>query len=151
MKCCSEIYQKIFLNSKKNTHIHTESMYCRGGNQINKDDITIMEKKTMWNRNFTMVVLGQIILATMFSIQIMSSLQLVVPENLIGKIISCAMCIGMCASPIGQAIYGGLFEVLKEKVYFLFFIAAALTIMIALAMKKAFGNLEKVLKLQADL
>ena len=26
------------------------------------------------------------------------------------------MCIGMCATPIGQAFYGGLFEVMKEKV-----------------------------------
>lgn len=83
-------------------------------------------------------------LATLFSIQIMSCLQIMVPVNLIGKVISCAMCIGMCASPIGQAIYGGLFEVLKEKVFVLFFAAAALTVMLALAMKKAFGKLEEV-------
>lgn len=83
-------------------------------------------------------------LATLFSIQIMSCLQIMVPVNLIGKVISCAMCIGMCASPIGQAIYGGLFEVLKEKVFVLFFAAAALTVMLALAMKKAFGKLVTV-------
>lgn len=83
-------------------------------------------------------------LATLFSIQIMSCLQIMVPVNLIGKVISCAMCIGMCASPIGQAIYGGLFEVLKEKVFVLFFVAAALTVMLALVMKKAFGKLEEV-------
>ena len=83
-------------------------------------------------------------LATLFSIQIMSYLQIIVPAEMIGKVISCAMCIGMCASPIGQAIYGGLFEMLKENVFVLFFVAAALTVVLALAMKKAFLKLEKL-------
>lgn len=83
-------------------------------------------------------------LATLFSIQIMSYLQMIVPENLIGKVISCAMCIGMCASPIGQAIYGGLFEALKENVFILFFAATILTVVLSLAMKNAFGKLEKI-------
>ena len=83
-------------------------------------------------------------LATLFSIQIMSCLQSMVPESLIGKVISCAMCIGMCASPLGQAIYGGLFELLKGRVFVLFFVVAILTVMLALAMKKAFKKLENL-------
>ncbi len=47
-------------------------------------------------------------LATVFSIQIMLYLQMIILGNLIGKVISCVMCIGMCATPIGQAIYGEL-------------------------------------------
>lgn len=81
---------------------------------------------------------GMMFLATLFSIQIMSCLQMMVPVNLLGKVISCAMCIGMCASPIGQAIYGGLFELLEGKVFLLFYVAAALTVMVALKMKSAF-------------
>ena len=54
------------------------------------------------------------------------------------------MCIGMCATPIGQAIYGGLFEVLKESVFVLFFVAALLNVILALAMKNAFGRLEEL-------
>ena len=84
-------------------------------------------------------------LATLFSIQIMSYLQIIVPMDLIGKVISCAMCIGMCASPIGQAIYGGLFEVLNENVFVVFYAAAVLTVMVALALKKAFQRLEEKL------
>lgn len=83
-------------------------------------------------------------LATLFSIQIMSYLQIIVPMDLIGKVISCAMCIGMCASPIGQAIYGGLFEVLNENVFVVFYAAAVLTVMVALALKKGFQRLEKL-------
>lgn len=84
-------------------------------------------------------------LATLFSIQIMSYLQIIVHMDLIGKVISCAMCIGMCASPIGQAIYGGLFEVLNENVFVVFYAAAVLTVMVALALKKAFQRLEEKL------
>lgn len=83
-------------------------------------------------------------LATLFSIQIMSYLQIIVPETLIGKVISCAMCIGMCATPIGQAIYGGLFELLKESVFVLFFAAAVLNVLLAFALKKAFVRLEEL-------
>lgn len=47
----------------------------------------------------------------------MSFLQMIVPSNMIGKVIPCARCIGMCATPVGQAIYGGLSEILKGKVF----------------------------------
>lgn len=83
-------------------------------------------------------------LATLFSIQLMSYLQIIVPADMIGKVISCAMCIGMCASPIGQAIYGGLFEGMQGHIYVIFFAAAILTVALALALKKAFGELEKL-------
>lgn len=54
------------------------------------------------------------IFATLFSIQMMSYLQTMTPKHLIGKVISCAMCICMCASPLGQAMYGGMFQILKN-------------------------------------
>ena len=69
---------------------------------------------------------------------------MIVPEHLIGKVISCAMCIGMCATPIGQAIYGGLFEVLKEKVSGLFFIVTVIVVLLAFAMKKPFARLAEL-------
>ena len=66
---------------------------------------------------------------------------MIVPGNLIGKVISCAMCIGMCATPIGQAIYGGLFEILKGKAFGLFFIVTVFVVLLAFAMKKPFARL----------
>lgn len=83
-------------------------------------------------------------LATLFSIQLMSYLQIIVPADLIGKVISCAMCIGMCASPIGQAVYGGLFETMQDCIYLIFFAAAVLTVALAFGLKKAFEELEKL-------
>lgn len=83
-------------------------------------------------------------IATLFSIQLMSYLQMIVPEDLMGKVISCAMCIGMCASPIGQAIYGGLFEGMRNCIYFVFFAASILTVFLAFGLKKSFVELEKI-------
>lgn len=83
-------------------------------------------------------------LATLFSIQLMSYLQIIVPSELIGKVISCAMCIGMCASPIGQAIYGALFEGMRNGIYLVFYAAAALTVLLALGLKKSFVELEQI-------
>ena len=71
----------------------------------------------------------------------MSYLQMIVPVDLIGKVISCAMCIGMCATPVGQAIYGSLFEILKGKVFGLFFIVTVLVVLLAFTMKKPFARL----------
>ena len=85
-------------------------------------------------------------LATLFSIQIMSYLEMIVPGNLIGKVISCAMCIGMCATPVGQAIYGGLFEILKGKAFGLFVIVTVIVVMLAFAMKKPFARLAELIE-----
>lgn len=102
----------------------------------------------------TMVSYGMILvssffmmlLAALFSVQIMSYLQIVVPEEKIGKIVSCAMCIGMCASPIGQAIYGGLFEYLSSKAYLVVMVTAGIGVVIALVTKGLFQELAKVMK-----
>lgn len=85
-------------------------------------------------------------LATLFSVQIMSYLQMIVPENMLGKVISSAMCIGMCASPLGQAMYGGLFQILQNKIGILFFGAAIVTVSLSLLMKKDYVKLEETLK-----
>ena len=85
-------------------------------------------------------------LATLFSIQIMSFLQMIVPGHLIGKVISCAMCIGMCATPVGQAIYGSLFEILKGKAFVLFFIVTVIVVLMSFVMKKPFARLAELIE-----
>ncbi len=85
------------------------------------------------------------LLAAMFSIQMMSYLQMIVPNHIIGKVISSAMCIGMCASPIGQAIYGGLFQLFEQKIYIIIYAATIITCIIAIASRKIFRQLQMLL------
>ena len=85
------------------------------------------------------------LLAAMFSIQMISYLQMIVPNHIIGKVISSAICIGMCASPIGQAIYGGLFQIFDKKIYIVIYAAAFITCLIAIISKRVFNELNLVL------
>ena len=67
--------------------------------------------------------------------------QLITPKNLVGKIMSLAMCMSMCAIPLGQALYGCLFELLENYMYILFLGAAIITALIAFASVKTFKNI----------
>lgn len=82
--------------------------------------------------------------AALFSVRLMAYLQMMSPQNLIGKIISCAMCIGMCASPLGQAMYGGLFQIMKNHIAVPFYFAAAVCIVITVISGKVFENISKL-------
>ncbi len=69
-------------------------------------------------------------LASFFSIQLISCLQILTPNELLGKVISCAMCIVMCATPLGQAIYGIAFQHFSKIPQIIFLIAMIFTIFI---------------------
>lgn len=88
------------------------------------------------------------ILAMLFSVQIVSYLQIIAPNDMICKIISCASCIGMCATPLGQVIYGGLFDVFNEKIYIVIFVAMAITCLISLKSRKTFLELDDIMHME---
>ena len=54
------------------------------------------------------------IFTTMFSIQMLAVVQAETPQHLIGKVVACIMTFIMCVQPIGQLLYGFLFECLPS-------------------------------------
>ena len=56
------------------------------------------------------MVLATTASATVFQVVMLAFVQGRTPERLVGKVISCVMALSMCASPLGQALYGALFE-----------------------------------------
>ena len=52
------------------------------------------------------------------------------------------MTVSNCASPLGQALYGVLFDVSAAMPYLILFGAGVLAFMISLLSKKTFANLE---------
>lgn len=82
------------------------------------------------------------LLSSLFTIQMMAYVQMITPMSLIGKVMSIVMCICLCAQPIGQAIYGFLFQILMDKVSFLFFGAAAICLLMSLASGKLFRSID---------
>ena len=85
-------------------------------------------------------------LASFFSIQLMSCLQILTPNELLGKVISCAMCIVMCATPLGQAIYGIAFQYFSKKPQIIFLIAMIFTIIIGFGTTRIFRDVDKLTK-----
>ena len=81
----------------------------------------------------TVCCFGIMVCSTVFTVQIMSFVQTETPPNLIGKIIAVMMAVSMCAQPLGNALYGILFEV----VLFAGFVSLA----IAVGMKNIFKRL----------
>ncbi|HBU12476.1 MAG TPA: MFS transporter [Clostridiales bacterium] len=49
---------------------------------------------------------------TMVNIQMLAFVQAVTPGDLVGKVIALVMTVNLCAQPVGQALYGFLFEYL---------------------------------------
>ncbi len=77
-----------------------------------------------------------------FSIQMMSYVQKVTPAHLVGKIMSFTMCICMVAQPLGQAMYGILFENLAGYTAWLFVGAMLVCGIIAFFSKRLFQVIE---------
>lgn len=55
------------------------------------------------------------IFTTIFSIQMLAVVQAETPQHLIGKVVACIMTFIMCVQPIGQLLYGFLFECLQSQ------------------------------------
>lgn len=72
------------------------------------------------------------VLASLFQIQMMSYIQILTPNDLIGKVISCVICVCMCSIPIGQFIYGFIFEHIGRYTYIPFYVSALITIVIGI-------------------
>ena len=53
--------------------------------------------------------------STLFMVQIYTLVQTQTPPHLIGKVMAALIAIAMCGQPLGQALYGLLFEALANQ------------------------------------
>lgn len=82
------------------------------------------------------------ILSTLFQIQMMSYVQILTPSELIGKVISCVICVCMCSNPIGQFIYGFIFEHINKYTYIPFYVAAFIVISMGVLSRRLFCKVD---------
>lgn len=78
-------------------------------------------------------------LATLFTVVMLTYIQTQTPAHMIGKVISCVMALSMCAQPLGQALYGQLFERLTAGPVIL--LAAVASLLISLFARRVFCRL----------
>lgn len=81
--------------------------------------------------------------ATMFSIQMMTFIQIQTPPEIVGKVISCLLGLSLCAMPIGQALYGFLFQKFQGSPWKVLLFAMTCSIVIAITSKKIFNKLHE--------
>lgn len=80
-------------------------------------------------------------LATIFSVQMLAYVQAETPNHLVGKVISLAMAVSMCAHPIGQAVYGVLFDRFGNRPYIVIAGSFLITSAIVLLSKHVFHTI----------
>lgn len=78
-----------------------------------------------------------------FSIFAMSAVQMKTPNELLGKVMSYMSTLCMCAMPIGQAIYGFLFDRFSENVSYIMFAAGCLLLILSIFSKPVFFRFEQ--------
>ena len=80
---------------------------------------------------------------TMFSITMISFVQRETPNHLIGKVISFILVLTQCTLPIGQVLYGFIFEVMADSISIIVFMTALCSITIAVYSRKIFKGFVK--------
>ena len=90
----------------------------------------------------TVISFGAMCASTMFNVSMMTAVQQQTPTNLLGKIMAVTIAVSSCSQPVGQAVYGILFDVFSDKPYWVMIGAAILAMAVSLYSKKVFAVLE---------
>lgn len=78
------------------------------------------------------------VFSTIFAVQMMSFIQTRTPQQLTGKVISVVLTISMCAQPLGNALYGVLFEAGRGYEYAVVLFSGTVSLVIAWNAGKVF-------------
>ena len=76
------------------------------------------------------------LLVTAISIFILTSVQIQTPNDMLGKVMAIILSVSHCAAPLGQALYGVLFETFSTRVYIPILLAGLFTAAIAAVGKR---------------
>ncbi len=80
--------------------------------------------------------------SSMFSVSMLTAVQQQTPPHLLGKIMAVIIAVSSCSHPIGQAVYGVLFDVFSNKPYAVMIGTAVLAFGVSLYSKGIFAALE---------
>lgn len=86
---------------------------------------------------------GAMCASTMLSVSLLTAVQRQTPPQLLGKIMAVIIAVSSSSQPIGQAVYGLLFDTFSDKPYVVMIGAAVLAMGISLYSKKTFAVLDE--------
>lgn len=82
--------------------------------------------------------------STVFVVQIYTVAQTQTPPELVGKIMAALVSVAMCGQPLGQMIYGVLFDICAERAWAVMLIASIASILITWYSRSVFRKLGSV-------
>lgn len=78
------------------------------------------------------------VFSTVFAVQMLSFFQTETPSDLVGKVIAVILTVSMCAQPLGNVVYGVLFEVCRGYEFAVILFAGAVSLLMAVRTKGIF-------------
>ena len=78
------------------------------------------------------------VFSTIFAVQMMTFIQTETPPHLTGKVISVILTVSMCAQPLGNALYGVLFEAARGYESAVVLFSGMVSLLIAVGARKVF-------------
>lgn len=89
-----------------------------------------------------MFFIGQLA-CSMFSIFALTSIQERTPQKLIGKVMSYVMTISLCVQPLGQFLYGVLFDTFQQSIWWVLISTGIIVLVIGCISSGFFAKLQK--------
>lgn len=80
------------------------------------------------------------VFSTIFMVQMMAFIQTESPPHLTGKVIAVILTVSMCSQPLGNALYGVLFEAGREYEYAVVLFSGMISLLIAVKARKVFQS-----------
>lgn len=81
--------------------------------------------------------------ASLFTVHMSAAVQRQTPAHLVGKVMSVILSVAMCTQPLGQALYGALFEALGARACLATLFSAVAAALISLYARRALKRLEQ--------
>ncbi len=78
--------------------------------------------------------------STVFAVQMLSFFQTETPQSLVGKVIAVILAVSMCAQPLGNVVYGILFEICRGYEFAVILFAGAISLVISVRTKGIFSK-----------